>query len=110
MVREAEVAALPEWIVRRLTMAPRRPRRTEYISIGQQRLNAMANFVVHSRRGEPAVRALWAASQAREVVEPGKLGEREAMTAIIHAAQQAGLGASKAVEATTRGIQRGGTK
>ena len=106
---QTEIVPLPAWILRRLTMAPWRPRRAECVSLGQQRLEALANFVVHSRRGEPAARSLWAASQAREVVEAGKIGEREAMAAIIRAAQQAGLGASEAVEAATGGIQRGRT-
>jgi Bifunctional DNA primase/polymerase, N-terminal len=91
VVHEGEVARLPKWIVRRLTMALRRPRRAEYVSIGQQRVEALANFVVHSRRGEPAARALWAASQAREVVEAGKVGEREARATIARAAMAAGV-------------------
>ena len=91
VVHEGEVARLPSWIVRRLMMAPRRPRRAEYVSVGQQRLEALANFVVHSRRGEPAARALWAASQAREVVEAGKVGEQEARATIARAAMAAGV-------------------
>ena len=91
MVHEAEVARLPKWIVRRLTMEPKRPRRAEYVSLGQQRLEALANFVVHSRRGEPRERAFWAACQAAEVVEAGKVGEQEARATIARAAMAAGV-------------------
>jgi hypothetical protein len=91
VVHEAEIARLPSWIVHRLTMERRRPRRREYVNLGQQRLEALENFVVHSRRGEPAARLLWAASQAREVVEAGKVGEREASATIARAAMAAGV-------------------
>jgi len=102
VVHEGEVARLPKWIVRRLTMALRRPRRAEYVSIGQQRVEALANFVVHSRRGEPAARALWAASQAREVVEAGKIGEREARATIARAAMAAGVDSAPCDEELAR--------
>jgi Bifunctional DNA primase/polymerase, N-terminal len=102
VVHEGEVARLPKWIVRRLTMALRRPRRAEYVSIGQQRVEALANFVVHSRRGEPAARALWAASQAREVVEAGKIGEREARATIARAAMAAGVDSAPSDEELAR--------
>jgi hypothetical protein len=91
VVHEGEVARLPNWIVRRLTMALRRPRRAEYVSIGQQRLAVLANFVVHSRRGEPRERAFWAACQAAEVVEAGKVGGPEASATIVRAAMAAGV-------------------
>jgi len=72
-------------------MALRRPRRAEYVSIGQQQLAVLANFVVHSRRGEPRERAFWAACQAAEVVEAGKVGGPEASATIVRAAMAAGV-------------------
>jgi Bifunctional DNA primase/polymerase, N-terminal len=108
VVHDAEVARLPKWIVRRLTMEPRRPagRRAEYVSHGQQRLEALANFVVHSRQGEPNERTFWAACRAGEVVSAGKIGEHEAIAAIAHAAMATGLDAVEAWRTAKSGVRR----
>lgn len=109
VVHEAEVARLPSWIVHRLTMERRRPRRAEYVSIGQRRLEVLANFVVHSRQGELGARALRAACLAGQVVEAGKVGEREALAAIARAAMAIGLEELDAWRAAQDGMQRGRT-
>jgi Bifunctional DNA primase/polymerase, N-terminal len=110
VVYEAEVARLPKWILRRLTVEPRRSarRRAQYVSHGQQRLEALANFVVHSRQGEPNERTFWAACRAGEVVSAGKIGEHEAMAAIAHAAMATGLDAVEAWQTAKGGVQQRG--